>query len=204
MSLQKALRITREVEQELFLDGVSDSAVSIRSRITELEFWPELKRLSNSMKAGKTLGWTPCRTTTMPTGMRQVIDILGRSTFSGSIGALLDIELKIREGQSDLLIRTDRQLNESSSHGMAYLILCKFLLAFTRLLRGGSGVTIHWPIDELGTLHQSNVKNFRCLSTQPDYRRRRLFPNPDSEVLQLFNRYLIDKTSKRLKTVQPA
>lgn len=197
-------RITREVEQELFLDGVSDSAVSIRSRITELEFWPELKRFEQLYEGWKDTGMDVLPDDDYANCMRQVIDILGRSTFSGSIGALLDIELKIREGQSDLLIRTDRQLNESSSHGMAYLILCKFLLAFTRLLRGGSGVTIHWPIDELGTLHQSNVKKIFDACQHNQITVVGAFPNPDSEVLQLFhNRYLIDKTSKRLKTVQP-
>ena len=42
---------------------------------------------------------------------------------------------------------------------MAYLILCKFLLAFTRLLRTDSeAITLHWPIDEIGTLAYHNVE----------------------------------------------
>ena len=57
--------------------------------------------------------------------MRRALDIIGRSALSGSIAKLLEIELRLKEGHSDLIIRTDRQLNESSSHGMAYLILCK-------------------------------------------------------------------------------
>ena len=68
------------------------------------------------------------------------------------------LELHLNEGGSDLVIRNDRQLLESSSHGMAYLILCKYLLAFTRLLRRRGEVCIHWPIDEIGTLAYHNVE----------------------------------------------
>ena len=136
--------------------------------------------------------------------MRSVLDILGRAALSGGISKLLDIELHLREGNSDLIIRTDRQLNESSSHGMAYLILCKFLLAFTRLLRGGADVIIHWPIDELGTLHQSNVKKIFDACQSNNISVVGAFPNPESDVLKLFeNRYLIDKVSKQLQVVQP-
>jgi len=136
--------------------------------------------------------------------MRKVLDILGRAALTGGISKLLDIELHLREGNSDLIIRTDRQLNESSSHGMAYLILCKFLLAFTRLLRGKADATIHWPIDELGTLHQSNVKKIFDACHNNNISVVGAFPNPESEVLTLFeNRYLIDKTTRKLQVVQP-
>jgi hypothetical protein len=112
--------------------------------------------------------------------------------------------LHLREGNSDLIIRTDRQLNESSSHGMAYLILCKFLLAFTRLLRGSADATIHWPIDELGTLHQSNVKKIFDACQNNNISVVGAFPNPESEVLTLFeNRYLIDKGTRKLQVVEP-
>ena len=87
---------------------------------------------------------------------------------------------------------------------MAYLILCKFLLAFTRLLRGGADVIIHWPIDELGTLHQSNVKKIFDACQSNNISVVGAFPNPESDVLKLFeNRYLIDKVSKQLQVVQP-
>ena len=87
---------------------------------------------------------------------------------------------------------------------MAYLILCKFLLAFTRLLRGNANTTIHWPIDELGTLHQSNVKKIFDACQNNNICVVGAFPNPESEVLSLFNnRYLIDKTTRKLQVVQP-
>ncbi|MBT0585127.1 ATP-binding protein [Alteromonas oceanisediminis] len=197
-------RISKEVDEELFLDGVSESAVKIRSRISDLEFWPELEAFQQQY-----LEWMESGASELPSdeygqSMRRVLDIFGRTALTGGISKLLDIELHLKEGHSHLVIRTDRQLNESSSHGMAYLILCKFLLAFTRLLRGKAPVVVHWPIDELGTLHQSNVKKIFDACQNNAISVVGAFPNPESDVLKLFqNRYLIDKTTRQLQVVQP-
>ncbi len=202
--VSQSRRITKEVDGELFLDGVSDSAVKIRSRISELEFWPELEQFRSLYDAWMAEGANQLPDEEYGQSMRRVLDILGRAALTGGISKLLDIELHLREGNSDLVIRTDRQLNESSSHGMAYLILCKFLLAFTRLLRGEADATIHWPIDELGTLHQSNVKKIFDACQNNNICVVGAFPNPESDVLTLFdNRYLIDKVSRQLQVVEP-
>ncbi|MEG3768418.1 ATP-binding protein [Alteromonas sp. 14N.309.X.WAT.G.H12] len=202
--VSQSRRITREVDGELFLDGVSDSAVKIRSRISELEFWPELEQFRTLYDDWMSQGANTLPDEEYGQSMRRVLDILGRAALTGGISKLLDIELHLREGNSDLVIRTDRQLNESSSHGMAYLILCKFLLAFTRLLRGEADTTIHWPIDELGTLHQSNVKKIFDACQNNNISVVGAFPNPESDVLTLFaNRYLIDKVSRQLQVVEP-
>ncbi len=200
----QSTRITREVSEDLCLDGVSDSAVRIRSRIGELEFWPDLRAFIAAFQAWREDDFSGLPGEDYIGSLRRALDIIGRSALSGGVAGLLEIELRLREGHSDLVIRTDRQLNESSSHGMAYLILCKFLLAFTRLLRGGAPVTIHWPIDELGTLHHQNVKKIFDACTSNNIRVLGAFPNPDSEVLGLFaNRYIVDKQTRQLQIVKP-
>ncbi|NMH65940.1 ATP-binding protein [Shewanella salipaludis] len=200
----QSARITREVGEELFLDGVSESAVRIRSRISELEFWPELELFVKAFKRWKSDGFDGLPDEHYTNSMRRALDIIGRAALTGGIAKLLEIELRLKEGNSDLIIRTDRQLNESSSHGMAYLILCKFLLAFTRLLRGRADVTIHWPIDELGTLHHTNVKKIFDACENNNISVLGAFPNPESEVLNLFaNRYIINKQTKKLQLVKP-
>jgi len=197
-------RISKEVDEELFLDGVSESAVKIRSKISELEFWPDLQQFNQLYNDWIQQGAHELPGDEYAFNMRRVMEIIGRSALTGGISKLLDIELHIKEGNSDLVIRTDRQLNESSSHGMAYLILCKFLLAFTRLLRGDDNTIIHWPIDELGTLHQSNIKKIFDACQNNNIHVVGAFPNPESDVLTLFeNRYLIDKKKKQLQVVQP-
>ncbi|WP_427981463.1 ATP-binding protein [Agarivorans sp.] len=202
--LSQSRRITREIGEDLSLDGVSDSAVKIRSKISELEFWDELKLFVDNFNNWQQQGFSQLPNEDYANSMRIALDIIGRSALKEGVSRLLMIELSLREGNSDLLIRTDRQLNESSSHGMAYLILCKFLLAFTRLLRGNADTYIHWPIDELGTLHQSNVKKIFDACDHNQIRILGAFPNPESEVLDLFtHRYIINRDKRQLQVVQP-
>ena len=118
--------------------------------------------------------------------------------------SLLRLELHLNEGGSDLVIKNDRQLLESSSHGMAYLILCKFLLAFTRLLRNQANIHIHWPIDEIGTLAYHNVEKLFKACDSNHIHILGAFPNPESDVLMLFkHRYLIDKQKQHLEKIEP-
>ncbi|MBY5991304.1 ATP-binding protein [Ferrimonas balearica] len=197
-------RITREVGEELFLDGVSGSAVQIKSRISDLDFWDELSAFITVYQQWQERNFEGLPGEEYAALLRRALEVIGRTALSGSVAKLLEIELRLREGNSDLVIRTDRQLNESSSHGMAYLILCKFLLAFTRLLRGNSEATIHWPIDELGTLHHVNVKKVFDACEKNRISVLGAFPNPESEVLSLFaNRYIINKQTRQLQVVQP-
>ncbi|WP_026958615.1 ATP-binding protein [Aliagarivorans taiwanensis] len=197
-------RITKEIGEDLSLDGVSGSAVKIRSKIAELEFWGELESFVSHYQQWEKQGFSQLPESDYALSMKQALEIIGRSALKEGIGRLLMVELHLREGNSDLIIRTDRQLNESSSHGMAYLILCKFLLAFTRLLRGNADSAIHWPIDELGTLHQSNVKKIFQACDHNNIRILGAFPNPESEVLDLFtHRYIINREKRQLQIVQP-
>ena len=132
-----------------------------------------------------------------------MVDLL-RADSSYSIESLLRLELHLNEGGNDLVIKNDRQLLESSSHGMAYLILCKFLLAFTRLLRGDANITVNWPIDEIGTLAYHNVEKLFTACDSNNIAIVGAFPNPESDVLTLFkHRYLIDKQYKKLQRIEP-
>ena len=199
--------LSREVSDEFVLEGIHKSEVKIQSTIDELGFWDALKRFA------KLYGQWREESQALPNdayldALSDVAELL-RSDQQFSFESLLRLELHLNEGGTDLIIRNDRQLLESSSHGMAYLILCKYLLAFTRLLRGAAEVTIHWPIDEIGTLAYHNVEKLFKACENNNIFIVGAFPNPESDVLTLFkHRYLIEKDSRntvhsKLKRIEP-
>lgn len=195
-------RLTEEVADDLVLDGIARSEVKILSTVDELNFWSPLKSFAKAWEEWRISGEEMPKDHYLDC-LADVVDVLPNDA-SYNIESLLRLELHLNEGGSDLVIRNDRQLLESSSHGMAYLILCKFLLAFTRLLRNEAKVDIHWPIDEIGTLAYHNVEKLfkACDSNQINI--LGAFPNPESEVLMLFkHRYLIDKQRKELQKIEP-
>uniref|UniRef100_A0A486XU45 ATP-binding protein n=1 Tax=Rheinheimera sp. BAL341 TaxID=1708203 RepID=A0A486XU45_9GAMM len=200
-------RLSEAVADDLVLDGISKSEVRILSTIDELGFWQPLKHFAKFYDdwgaSGKALP-----SEQYLNALADVVELL-RADEQYSIESLLRLELHLSEGGSELVIKNDRQLLESSSHGMAYLILCKYLLAFTRLLRGEAKVTIHWPIDEIGTLAYHNVEKLFAACSSNNIVIVGAFPNPESDVLMLFShRYLIepsqqDPSKRQLKRIQP-
>ncbi|MBO6228604.1 MAG: ATP-binding protein, partial [Shewanella sp.] len=72
----QSARITREVGEELFLEGVSESAVRIRSRISELEFWPELEQFVKAFKHWKADGFNGLPDEDYTNSMRRALDII--------------------------------------------------------------------------------------------------------------------------------
>ncbi len=195
-------RLTAAVADDLTLDGINRSEVKIISTVDELNFWSPLKRFASLYEQWRDSG-KELPSDEYIDALSDVVDLL-RSDSSYSIESLLRLELHLNEGGNDLVIKNDRQLLESSSHGMAYLILCKFLLAFTRLLRGDAKIAVNWPIDEIGTLAYHNVEKLFNACDSNNIAIVGAFPNPESDVLTLFkNRYLIDKQYKRLQRIEP-
>lgn len=199
---QQSKRLTDEVSDDLSLDGIARSEVKIISTVDELNFWAPLKRFSQQYNKWSTSDdFLPSEA--YLDNLADVVEVLPNDA-NYSIESLLRLELHLNEGGSDLVIKNDRQLLESSSHGMAYLILCKFLLAFTRLLRNRAQITIHWPIDEIGTLAYHNVEKLFKACDANHIHILGAFPNPESDVLMLFkHRYLIDKQKQCLEKIEP-
>jgi hypothetical protein len=200
-------RLSEEVTEEFVLEGITKSEVRIQSTIDELGFWKPLKDFAKLYAAWEQDAERLPNDAYLD-ALSAVADLL-RSDQQFTFESLLRLELHLNEGGADLVIRNDRQLLESSSHGMAYLILCKYLLAFTRLLRGKAQVTIHWPIDEIGTLAYHNVEKLFKACENNNIFIVGAFPNPESDVLTLFkHRYLIEKDNRKgahsqLKRIEP-
>lgn len=201
-------RLTQAVGDELNLDGIDRAEVKISSTIDELSFWKPLKEMTYHYRQWQASG-EPIPPDEYLDELSDVADLI-KANQEYSIESLLKLQLNLIENGEPVVIRNDRQLTDSSSHGMAYLILCKFLLAFTRLLRPEqAGVTIHWPIDEIGTLAYHNVEKLFDACNHNNIDIVGAFPNPESDVLLLFkHRYLIEPHAElpnkgQLKRIKP-
>src|SRR5699024_6170043 len=200
-------RLSEEVAHEMHLDGISRAEVKIESTIDQLDLWEPLKRFSDLHHDWERSG-EAIPSEEYLNALGEVAELL-RQDQQYTFESLLQLELHLTEGGNDLVIRSDRQLLESSSHGMAYLILCQFMLAFTRLLRGPAEVAVHWPIDEIGTLAYRNVERLFAACDANRILVLGAFPNAESDVLTLFqHRYLIERETptsevRRLKRIEP-
>ncbi|HEB1786788.1 TPA: ATP-binding protein [Escherichia albertii] len=204
---QQSRRLSDAVTDDLQLEGINKSEVRILSTIDQLLFWKPLKRFAKNYSDWRSSG-QQLPPESYLNALMDVVELL-HADERFTMESLLNLELHLNEGGEDIVIKNDRQLLEASSHGMAYLILCKYLLAFTRLLRGKSDAVIHWPIDEIGTLAYHNVEKLFIACSHNNIVIVGAFPNAESDVLMLFkHRYLLDAdqfepTQRRLKRIQP-
>lgn len=204
---RQSRRLSEAVADDLNLPGIEKSEVKIISTIDELGFWGPLKAFAKAYD-----DWSQSSNAlpseTYLNALADVVELL-RSDEQYRMESLLRLELHLTEGGTALVIKNDRQLLESSSHGMAYLILCKYLLAFTRLMRSQAPVMIHWPIDEIGTLAYHNVEKLFKACSANNIVIVGAFPNPESDVLMLFkHRYLLlpseqHPNKRQIKRIQP-
>jgi chromosome segregation ATPase len=110
---QQSKRLTDEVSDDLSLDGIARSEVKIISTVDELNFWAPLKRFSQQYNKWSTSDdFLPSEA--YLDNLADVVEVLPNDA-NYSIESLLRLELHLNEGGSDLVIKNDRQLLESSS-----------------------------------------------------------------------------------------
>ncbi|MDD1625464.1 MAG: ATP-binding protein, partial [Methylococcaceae bacterium] len=73
-----------------------------------------------------------------------------------------------------------------------------------RMLRGHADQVIHWPIDELGTLHVTYIEKVFKACDRNNIIIVGAFPNSDLNILKLFtNRYMMNPKTKVLSAMRP-
>ncbi|MFZ2725744.1 MAG: ATP-binding protein [Methylococcaceae bacterium] len=199
----QAAMITRHINDDLDLGVISDSSVSIKSKITQQEYWKNLEIFNGLHKNWLSNECINQPSTEYLTEIQEIARLLGQGQQEKlALIDLFEIALHFKDDGRSKTIKTDHEFHNSSSNGMTYLVLCKFLLAFTKLLRGNANTTIHWPIDELGTLHIDNIEKIFTACERNNIIIVGALPNPDLAILKLFvNRYWLDGQTKTLATV---
>ncbi|MDP2426806.1 MAG: ATP-binding protein [Methylobacter sp.] len=116
----------------------------------------------------------------------------GKGRVEMKLVNLLELEIIVTEnGRSKRATHAD-ELQQISSHGLSYLILCVFFIALVNMIRKDQPLNIIWPMDELKELHQENIELLLELLSNNGITLLSAFPDPDPDVLRLFkNRYQV-------------
>jgi len=125
--------------------------------------------------------------------MIRVSDILNQSHTSKNIEAVFDLEISLRENGRQVSVTRNADLENVSSTGLSYLILCSIFAGITRMLCRDNHVKIHWPVDELGTLAAENIAKLFIMLDQYNIVMVGGFPSTDPLLLQHFKEHHIIK-----------
>ena len=190
---QQSRKITAAIEENMKIDALSSISISMNSRIDSLDYWKPLQGYSKSWQAWLDSGERELPDKEFLDEMSLLIDML-KSIKSGSqLRDYFDLHIHMVENGHERVIRNDHELDNSTSDGLRYLALCVIFIAISRLLCPDRQVLLHWPIDELGTLHGKNISRLFSMLDQGGIVMLAGFPSEDPVMLRHFrHRQIID------------
>ena len=190
---QQSRKITAAIEENMKIDALSSISISMNSRIDSLDYWKPLQGFSKSWQAWLKSGERDLPDKEFLDEMSSLIDML-KSIKSGSqLRDYFDLYIHMVENGHERVIRNDHELDNSTSDGLKYLALCVIYIALCRLLCPDRDVALHWPIDELGTLHGNNIPKLFSMLNQSGIIMLAGTPGENPSVLRQFrHRQIID------------
>lgn len=190
---QQSRKITAAIEENMKIDALSSISISMNSRIDSLDYWKPLQGFSKSWQVWLQSGERDLPDKEFLDEMSSLIDML-KSIKSGSqLRDYFDLCIHMVENGHPRVIRSDHELDNSTSDGLKYLALCVIYIALCRLLCPDREVVLHWPIDELGTLHGDNIPRLFSMLNQSGIIMLAGTPGENPSVLRQFrHRQIID------------
>jgi hypothetical protein len=186
-------RLAASIDRNIAFDKIESIQARLRSTVAELGFWEQISAFTELYDA-----WQRSPEAFLPVqefadaAQRVAGQLHSQGRMETRLVNLLDLEIAVIENGRAKRATHEEELQQISSHGLSYLILCVFFVALVNMIRRDQDVRIVWPMDELKDLHQVNIE--RLLEILGDNRITLLsaFPDPDPEVLKSFkNRYEI-------------
>ena len=173
------------------LEGVR---VELKPRIDQQEFWGILKQFSKKweqqQQSDRRIA-TPKFSEYEPRFIELLSEtqrMISQAKISDSLDTHFDLVIHLKENGHERVIRSDADINGSSSKGITYLALCVLFAGVVRMIRKDMGIRIHWPVDEIGILHSDNFKALLRMLDKEGITMVGAFPDPDPAKLRYFDR----------------
>ncbi len=187
------------------ISSISDIEIILTSSITEDACWEPLSHFCKQWD-----NWCRVRekdqlpTVDLMELLTKALNSLSIAKISSDIRSLIELEIRLKQNGNPTTIRSDSDMEHSSSNGLSLMAMCIVFVGMSRYLCPNVEVTITWPIDELQCLEDENIVKLFEMFKEENIVLFSAFPREDHNILKWFsNRVFIDPSSG-FKTFQPA
>lgn len=178
--------ISNSISATRYFSAIGSIGVSLNSRIDSLDYWPHLESFEQSYREWKASGDSGLPPKQLDEQLITVTDILHRSQIAKGIESVFDLEISLEENGRIVTVTNSRDLENASSNGLSYLILCSIFAGITRMLCRDQTIRIHWPVDELGVIDSVNIASLFHMLNDHNIVMVGGFPTTDPLLLQHF------------------
>lgn len=179
-------QISDAIGNTLHFDAISEVKISLKSRIDNEDYWPVLEAFNDSWSNWKENGSSSIPPPEVDQQLLRATEILHRSNINRPLSDLFDLEISLCENGRWVTARKAEELEDASSTGLSYLILCCLFAGISRMLCRDRSIKIHWPMDELGTLAPENIARLFTMLDEYGIVMIGGFPTSDPMLLQHF------------------
>jgi len=183
---QQSRAISKSISEKQYFAAIGSIGVSLQSRIDSQDYWPYLASFEQTYRAWKEAGELGLPPKDLDEKLIAVTDILHRSQVAKGIESVFDLEISLEENARVVTVTNSRDLENASSNGLSYLILCSIFAGITRMLCRDREIRIHWPVDELGVIDSVNVASLFRMLNDHNIVMVGGFPTTDPLLLQHF------------------
>ena len=184
--VSQSRRISESISSSVHFDAISDIRVALVSRIATQDYWPELEEFHRAWQSWKQEGGLDLPSEEMDAHIVSSCEILYRSNMNQGIESVFDLEISLRQNGQAVTVMRSADLENVSSTGLSYLILCSIFAGITRMLCPDRTINLHWPMDELGTLAAENISRLFVMLNDYNIIMVGGFPTTDPLLLQHF------------------
>ena len=183
---QQSRAISASISEKQYFEAIGNIDVSLSSRIDSQDYWPHLEEfavLYAEWRDDEGIALPPERLGDL---LIKVTDILHRSRVATGIESVFDLAITLEENGRKVTVTNGRDLENASSNGLSYLILCSIFAGITRMLCRDWSIRIHWPVDELGVIDSVNIAGLFKMLNDHNIVMVGGFPTTDPLLLQHF------------------
>jgi hypothetical protein len=179
-------QISDAIGNTLHFDAISEVKISLKSRIDNEDYWPILETFYDTWSNWKENGSSSIPPPEVDQQLLRAADVLHQSNLNRPLSGLFDLEISLCENGRWVTARKAEELEDASSTGLSYLILCCIYAGISRMLCRDRSIKIHWPMDELGTLAPENITRLFTMLDEYGIVMIGGFPTSDPMLLQHF------------------
>lgn len=186
-------RLAKHIDSNIRFDKIESIQGRLTSKVQSLNYWQQIIAFTKQYDDWSRNGDGRLPGEAFADMVRLVAEQMpGKGRLEMKLVNLLELEIIVSENGRSKRATHAEELQQISSHGLSYLILCVFFIALVNMIRKDQPLNIIWPMDELKELHQVNIELLLELLSNNGITLLSAFPDPDPDVLRLFkNRYQV-------------
>ena len=153
-------RISRIVSDNLQFEAFEEFSVTLEPRIKNVAGWDFIEDLSGFytkwQEEGKIQSELP--DPEVSGRLKSLANLFINGELRNNLNDLFSIVFTVTENGKKKTAQTEKELEDISSNGLTFLLLCALYISLIHESRGNRNIAIHWPVDEMSKLSGKNIR----------------------------------------------